>query len=173
MIKAKGITMQANPKVNPATCPRNVEISFWRRVKKTDGCWLWTGSAKGGYGYIMIRGKLFKVHRYSFELHFGPIPLDRPHVCHRCDTPLCVRPDHLFAGTNNDNRQDSVQKRRHMFGERHWNRKLTEADVLEIRRRGAPHTKGPDSIKQLAIEFGVAHGQISGIYHRKKWKWVA
>src|SRR5262245_2091017 len=67
--------------------------SFWTHVQKTDGCWLWTGAVdKDGYGKCLTAEK---AHRFSWKLHYGPIA-DGLMVCHHCDTPPCVRPDHLF-----------------------------------------------------------------------------
>jgi hypothetical protein len=88
---------------------------FWSKVNKSDGCWTWTGSkTTAGYGLIW-NGKDTSapvyVHRLSWELHFGEIP-DGLSVCHRCDNPTCVRPDHLFLGTDKDNSDDKITKGR-------------------------------------------------------------
>lgn len=102
-------------KVHPYTRGSIVE-RFWERVGKSDGCWEWTGyRAPAGYGQLG-RGPrnegLALAHRLSWEFHYGPIP-DGLLVCHRCDNPPCVRPDHLFLGTFVDNAQDMVSKGRH------------------------------------------------------------
>lgn len=90
-----------------------IHIRFWKKVKKTDGCWLWMGSKPGGkYGGISHNGKQQMAHRVSWELHNGKIP-DGMACCHHCDNPPCVRVDHLFLGTRKDNQQDSVKKGRH------------------------------------------------------------
>lgn len=90
--------------------------NFWRHVRKDDvGCWEWTGNRNSlGYGRVSRRlnGKLksFYAHRVSFQLSFGPIP-EGLEVCHKCDNPCCVRPDHLWLGTQAENNRD-----RHLKG---------------------------------------------------------
>ena len=96
---------------------------FWRRVRKTDSCWLWVGSTnRDGYGRFDSGGKVYKgSHRYSWELSFGEIPNGL--LClHRCDTPACVNPEHLFLGTNQDNTDDKIAKGRFRpaSGQSHW-----------------------------------------------------
>jgi hypothetical protein len=90
---------------------------FWSRVNKTDGCWLWIGRAADGYGHITIAGGVRKAHRVSWTLANGGIfPARHLFVCHKCDNPMCVRPDHLFLGTVQDNVKDMIQKQRQRGG---------------------------------------------------------
>lgn len=93
------------------------EIRFWMRVDKSDECWIWT-AGRGDHGYGGLKndeGRSVSAHRFSYELHHGPIP-EGMVVCHRCDNPPCVRPDHLFLGSPADNVQDMFQKGRAVSG---------------------------------------------------------
>lgn len=91
---------------------------FWARIEKTDTCWNWTrGKTKSGYGQMSVHGRKTHMHRFSYELHFGTIP-NGLLVCHHCDNPSCVRPDHLFLGTDADNARDKVLKGRQARGRR-------------------------------------------------------
>ena len=77
------------------------------------GCWPWLGCLTGGgYGQIRNSGRYQQAHRAAWELKYGPIP-EGLVVCHRCDNPRCVRPDHLFLGTATDNMRDMYSKGRH------------------------------------------------------------
>lgn len=91
---------------------------FWARVKKSDSCWEWTGANNGGYGRMEVAGKLTYAHRLAWELANGSGPGDLC-VCHRCDNPACVRPDHLFLGTFADNMGDKISKGRQSRGLAH------------------------------------------------------
>lgn len=117
------------------------------------GCWLWQGPKDSkGYGQRKIRQKMSLVHRESFAIKHGPIP-EGQHCCHRCDTPACVNPDHIFLGTSKDNAKDSANKGRRSCC------KLTASQVSEIRRLGL------EGVKQTAIakQFGVGQPAISDI----------
>lgn len=154
-----------------------LEERFWRRVEKTEGCWLWRGSVdEDGYGSIGSFGNAdrMKSHRYSWALHHGPIP-EGLYVLHNCNTlrepgdtsyRRCVNPAHLFLGTNDDNMRDMVEKKRSAHGERNSSAKLTAEQVRAIRLR---YHQG-SSVQSLADEFGVRWGTakriVSGISYR-------
>lgn len=150
--------------------PSAAEIdSFWSKVAVNDDCWWWmAGAGRDGYGVISIGAYPVKAHRFSWELHFGEIP-DGMCVCHRCDNKLCVRPDHLFLGTTQDNIADRDSKGRQIKGERHPDAKLTEETVRLIRsryKRGCP-TNG---IRALAREFGLCRSSMRAVVFGDTWK---
>lgn len=93
---------------------RPLKDRFWSKVQKTDGCWEWTGSRRPkGYGVFAVNGaRRESAHRVAYALFIGPISAGF-FVCHRCDNPRCVRPDHLFLGTQADNMRDMHAKGRH------------------------------------------------------------
>lgn len=151
------------------------EDRFWRRVKKSDGCWEWQGSRHpNGHGYFSAgRQSVGYSHRAAWEFVNGPIP-EGMCVCHHCDNPPCVRPDHLFLGTHNDNMQDAVQKGRMCRGEDRPQSKLTEEGVRAIR---AAEIGWEGSRSALAMELGPRYGVTSHavrrVLQRQCWKHVA
>ena len=145
---------------------RTLTERFWSKVNK-DGpvpshvpslgtCWVWTaGRYRSGYGSILANGKPRYAHRVSWEINVGPIP-EGLHILHRCDTPPCVRPDHLFAGTVRENALDMVSKGRHAFGAEHPSARLTWEQADKVRRR---HADGA-TYAELAREYGVVDATI-------------
>jgi hypothetical protein len=107
-------------------------------------------------------------HRYSYELHKGA-PAKSMSICHRCDRPACVRPDHLFEGTQAMNTRDASDKGRMHPGERTGSSKLTERQVREIRSKYVPRRM---SFAMLAKEYGVSYYAIWGIVNGKTWKHI-
>lgn len=135
------------------------------RVVPETGCWEWTGTRhRHGYGVIMIDGSIFRTHRVSFEVLKGEKPGDQ-HVCHSCDNPPCINPDHLWLGSHGDNMGDCSAKGRMHQGEKHGMAKLTDDDVREIR---ASNLSGVE----LTRIFGVGGAAISNIRNHKAWKHV-
>lgn len=161
-----------------------IEERFWAKVKKTNSCWIWTAAKRNkGYGAFTYKenGRTIqgRAHRYSYELHKGPIPPGM-FVLHQCDNPACVNPDHLFLGTNDDNIRDMLSKGRHIPGGTHigdkgdWKRgaahhaaKLTPDDIREMRRL---HAEGGWSYSQLGKRFGVNTSAAYKIVKRLLWK---
>jgi len=120
-------------------------------VNKTDGCWLWTGSTAGrGYGHIRIDHRYEGAHRVSFALAVGPVPTDL-FVCHHCDTPACVRPDHLFLGTASENAIDREKKQRHPYSKERFYPHITQADRASIRAARAAGMR----LRDVAVRYGV------------------
>jgi hypothetical protein len=135
---------------------------FWDKVQQGTGCWEWTGMLRRGRDESTIYA-----HRLSYELNIAPVPAGLI-VCHRCDNPPCVRPEHLFLGTDNDNQRDKVAKGRQERGETHHAAKLTAADVVEIRSSRAQGTR----VNELAAKYGVDRGAIQAVVSRKTWAHV-
>jgi hypothetical protein len=164
---------------------QTLENAFLRRVDKTAGCWLWVGSKDAdGYGTLKRQRKSWRAHRLSYELYCGPIPPEI-YVLHRCDNPSCVRPDHLFLGTNDDNMRDMVQKGRQAAGDGHWHAlypertpcgerqgraKLTEVDVRAIR---AAYARGNVRMLELARDYSVSPSNIGAIVRRDTWRHIS
>lgn len=133
------------------------------------GCILWGGYVhKNGYGMISTGRrppKTLRAHRLAYELAFGPFD-NTLFVCHRCDTPLCCNPAHLFLGTAKDNAADAASKDRTPHGNKNHNAKLTASIIIEIRNR---HAAG-ESYKSLADCFHVTTVTIGHVVTRKTWK---
>jgi len=144
---------------------------LWNRTNRESGCWIWTGCKNAdGYGTISVNGKMHMAHRLSWELTNGPIP-NGLFVCHKCDNPSCINPEHLFLGTNKDNMQDKVKKGRKngggpARGERNGSAKITKADVLEIRKLHANGISG----RKIADKFGISDSQVFRIILNQCWK---
>lgn len=119
------------------------ENRFWEKVDKRspEECWDWRGADdQHGYGQIRIAGRLVKAHRFSYEIHFGPIPPGKQ-VLHRCDRPPCCNPAHLFLGTAKENIADmwvkgrgSLPPRNDVRGERNGHAQFTNEQVRRLRR---------------------------------------
>lgn len=151
----------------------STEKRFWAKVRKDrDGCWRWIAAVtRYGYGAFTVRSKYIRAHRYSWELHNGPIP-EGLCVCHRCDNPGCVNPAHLFLGTFKDNAIDCSTKgrRQDQKGAKNNQVKLTVLDIRMIRRiweKDCPVTQ-----RRVAEWFGVDPSLISRIMRRKRWTYV-
>ena len=143
---------------------------FWAKVQKSDGCWIWTAyRSHKGYGFFMGEdGRKSNASRIAWVLTYGPIPDDML-VCHHCDNPACVRPDHLFLGTPAENSADMMAKGRQTFGEINPSAKITDEQVRDARLR---YAAGGITQKQLAQELGISRSNVSLLVRGKAWKHV-
>ncbi len=178
---------------------KTLEERFWEKVspEPNTGCWLWTAATtNGGYGVIGQGRRLLRATRLSWEMHNGrPIPPGYL-ACHRCDTPACVNPAHLFIGTVQHNSDDMVAKGRSAVGARHASTthpervprgdahylrrhpervmrgsqqaraKLTEEMAREIRRLRSTERT---PLAQLARRFGVSQSTVSSVVYNQRW----
>jgi hypothetical protein len=160
---------------------------FWRKIENTDPakCWNWlAGVSKYGYGKLRVKvdgqWKIMASHRLSYMIHRGDIP-EGVNVLHSCDNPPCVNPEHLFLGTQLDNVKDMHEKGRDnnqrkgprrtllLHGVENYLRKLTEADVVEIRtRKGLGQTAA-----SMASDYLVSKSTIERVLNGKCWSKVA
>jgi hypothetical protein len=133
-------------------------------------CWIWTGGTRPnskGVPYPRHWTDDFKsigAHRFSFELVHGAIPQGM-YVCHKCDTPLCVNPDHLFLGSHQDNMRDMVAKQRSFTGrgeDKKGRSKLTNQQADQIRKMSMSHSN-------IGAMFGVSATTIGRIKRRESY----
>lgn len=151
-------------KCSPA---RRTELRFWSFVDITEGCWLWHGKPHhSGYGNFSYNGTTMGAHQFAYERFVGP--RKGLHVLHKCDVKTCIRPDHLFLGTNTDNVKDKVEKDRQPKGEQVSIAKLTAPQVIEIRSL----SKTGHGQRALGRRFGVNHSTIANILNGITWRHV-
>lgn len=148
-----------------------------------DSCWAWTGKTdKDGYGVFYFAGGDYRAHRVAYEAAFDTAPGNLC-VCHRCDNPRCVNPDHLFLATSEENTADRHAKRRDAAGDRsgarlypervargeqHGAARLTEQDVLDIRTA----VDGGASYAALGRKYGVTWSTVKFVHTRRTWRHV-
>ena len=169
-------------KFNPTVGRVNSLVDYWKRIVKSDGCWEWTGTKFSvGYGDFRLQGKRWATHRLAWTLANGEIPAGLM-VCHHCDNRACVRPDHLFLGTAQDNVSDCVRKGRNWPGFKIQPRPIniprgsqcvravfTEDQVRKMREL---YATGKYSYSQLARHFDCSPSNIPKIIRREIWKHV-
>ncbi len=157
----------------------NTQEKFWKKVDTSSGqdaCWIWRGAlGSGGYGqvhfkhpeYKLKKGTKWKTHRLAFLFTHGTL---FESICHKCDTPACCNPAHLWGGTHAENMRDRDEKGRHkpLRGEENGSSRFTEKDILAIRR------KFEEGMTQTAIanEFGVKPGHIHLVIRKKIWRHI-
>jgi HNH endonuclease len=136
---------------------------FFSRVnlpENPEDCWVWWGTKSNrGYGELKVSGKVIRAHRFSWELHVGPIP-EGLLIRHTCDNPSCVNPSHLLLGTDAMNAADRKLRGRGIEGEAHPMVVLSDREVREIR----------DLVKHRALTqvkiaeiYGICQGSVNGI----------
>lgn len=147
-----------------------IKDRFWSKVllPTNSDCWLWVGACAGHMGYGHFNGGdrgFLKAHRFSREIHFGPIPAGMM-VLHKCDNPRCVNPDHLFLGNASDNMLDCSRKGRiripHKSGEANNTAKLTNEQADCIRKMPGLH-------RDIAAKFGVNRSTVSAIKRGERY----
>lgn len=163
-------------------------VRLWRYVDKSGpvpahcpelgSCWLWTGTKDSyGYGYFQVAPRTpRKASRVSWELANGPIE-GGLWVLHKCDNPPCVRPDHLFLGTAQDNTDDMIRKGRRrsggplvpLRGRKNGMARLTSEQVLEIRSLYAERAATQEA---LAARYGIDQTTVSSVVRRKNWRHI-
>lgn len=166
---------------------RPLAVRFWEDVVKApgDGCWVFTrGTSRHphGYGSLSVNRRETLAHRVSWELAHGPIPPGL-RVLHKCDNPPCVRPDHLFLGTQLDNVRDMWSKGRAKRrarkprpppkgvprGSRHRNAKVAEADVRAMREARA----AGERLRAIGERFGLSESNVCRIVSGETWRHVS
>lgn len=145
------------------------EERFFKYVEKTETCWFWRGAlTRAGYGLIYRDGVLVYAHRASYEMHVGPIGYGLL-VRHGCDTPRCVRPEHLSIGTQKDNLHDMYVRGRGVVGAQSNLAHISDATGSEIRRA---YNAGEGTNRELGRRFGVSHQLVSKIVRGDVRRWV-
>lgn len=142
---------------------------FWDRAcpEPNSGCWLYDFRPHYRTGYVQLKfhQRMIDAHRLAWELAVGPIPAGLS-VLHRCDVRICVRPSHLFLGTQADNMRDMAAKGRGCPGEKNGFSRVTESQVLAIRTLWAG---GRLSQRAIGERFGISQNNVSHICRRQTW----
>ena len=148
---------------------------FKSLIKKTKTCWLWLGyTSKSGYGRFSIKGNQFYAHRIAYEIFIDKIPTGFQ-VCHKCDIPNCVNPEHLFLGTQRDNMEDMKTKGRSTKGRKPWcfgkhhseetRRKMSENNIGMLGKHHSEETK-----KKMSKSRKGSKNAFYGRKHSEKTK---
>lgn len=140
------------------------KLNHYSALNQATGCILWVGRISKGYGRMKVEGKSVSAHRVSWQTHNGEIPSGL-WVLHKCDTPLCINPSHLFLGTCIENIIDRDTKGRQIRGEHHIQSKLTELQVIAIRNDARNNCA-------VALDYGVSNTTVSRIRLLQLWKHI-
>jgi HNH endonuclease len=150
---------------NGTYCSELCNIMKWVAISPS-GCF--ECSLVGPYGYSAViskkTGRNVKAHRHVYETTWGAIPAEMD-VCHTCDNPPCVRPDHLFVGSKYENKLDSIKKGRWAFGTRMGTNVLSEDQVLAVRA-------DPRMPTIISAEYGITATTVASIKRKRIWKWL-
>lgn len=142
---------------------------FWPKVSKTEGCWFWDGAKDlDGYGFIKRKdGAQIRAHRFIFEHIHNTVLTSKDYICHKCDNPSCVRPDHLFLGNAFINSQDMIKKGRKAKtgGNPKKFKKFSDAQIKKIR-------ESKNGANYWAQKYNVSKSIIYAIRRRKTYKHV-
>ena len=160
-------------RIRRATRPRNMEVEEWLpTVLETVAgpmdtpCRVWTRQVGlNGYGKMTVDGKTRMPHRLAWETANGEVPPGKQ-INHRCDNKLCCNPDHMYAGTQADNRRDAARNDRR--GESTWNAILTDTVVREARRLRSGGMSIADICRRLRTPYGATCNAVAG----RSWKHV-
>jgi len=145
---------------------KRIRKEFFKKVLKSDNCWIWNGETSLGYGVLYTHSIAIKAHRISYYLHFRKDP-GKKLVCHTCDNKKCVNPKHLFLGSHRDNAVDMVKKGRAciLLGEDNRQAKLTERKIIKMIKLVSKGNRPSD----LAAKFGVNKNTLYYILNRQSW----
>lgn len=150
---------------NNATTRPSLREKFEARFERGDGCWEWTGTIDGyGYGVVDHNWIRYRAHVLALEFDGRPVPEGMKGL-HHCDNPKCVRPDHLYPGTTQDNSDDAVERGQQPKGSEHHQAKLDEDKVREMRALHLPFTT-------IAAMFGVSRPTATRAIKRQTWRHV-
>lgn len=149
---------------------------FWSQVNREGPihpvlqtrCWLWLGSLNAkGYGQVNFGGMMRSAQRMAWRLVYGEWP--EGDTCHKCDNPPCVNIDHLWDGPRIENVHDAISKKRHAHGESNGQSKLTNENIIEMRKE---YATGTVSYKDLGNKYGVDEHVIGYAVRGQTWKHI-
>lgn len=148
---------------NPRIYGMTLQERILATIKKVGDCWIWQGSISNrGIPRLKYKSKTTSAHRAAYIAFKGPVP-DKLLVCHTCDNPLCVNPEHLYSGTALDNVRDRTERTGidHVpKGLPHWNAKFSDKQILEVLKATGLH-------RIIAKKYGMSRGYVSQLKSKK------